>query len=365
MQEYLASLLGELRIWSRRLGKRTVRTVFFGGGTPSLLPAKAIEGILEQTAKRFTLPNDAEISLEANPESALAEGWLFDARKAGANRLSLGVQSFNDKILRILGRPHDSRAAEAAYANARAAGFANLSLDFMWGLPGAARPQSQREWLEDLRKGAELKPEHISTYGLSLEAGSPLEAACAGGELILPGEDALGSMYLAGGDFLEESGYMQYEISNFARMGHACRHNLGYWQGEDYLGLGPAAVSTIDGRRWSNPSDIGEWRKMVARGKPGESAEEITGEIRLKERLMLSLRTCRGLDMKEWRALSGRSFLKDFKELVEALQNNGLASVRQGHFRLTRAGMLVSDAALALFFARLEAIAPAPGKANA
>ena len=354
VKEYLAALLGEMRFWSGLFGKQKLETVFFGGGTPSLLPAKAIEGILNQTAKLFTLNSAAEISIEANPESALAEGWLFDAHAAGVNRLSLGVQSFNGKSLSLLGRCHDAREAEAAYHTARSAGFTNISLDFMWGLPSKARPQAQQEWLEELRRAVRLKPEHISTYSLTLETGTPLKTACDARELALPGEESLGSMYMAGADYLEENGYMQYEISNFARMGHACRHNLGYWQGRDYLGLGPAATSTVNGKRWTNPDDIAVWRHAVAKETLGNGAEDISGLVELKEKLMLSLRMNRGLNLQEWKKLAGRPFLKDYANLVKALRQNGLAAVRQGQFRLTRSGLLVSDAVLAHFFARME-----------
>lgn len=354
LQEYLTSLLGEMRIWSKRLGKKEVETVFFGGGTPSLLPAKAVDGILTRIRDCFALSPTAEISIEANPESALAESWLFDARKAGINRLSLGVQSFDDKALALLGRCHDARAAEAAFATARAAGFTNISLDFMWGLPGKKRPQSQHEWLADLRRAVALKPEHISTYGLTLEEGAALAARCEAKELVLPEEEALGSMYLAGVEFLEENGYMQYEISNFCRMGQACRHNTGYWQGKEYLGLGPAATSTMAGKRWTNPEDTEKWRQVVKKDLPGADAEPLGIETRLKERLMLELRMNRGLDLKKWEELSGAPFLKEYATLAAALQRNGLAAIRQGHFRLTRTGMLVSDAVLVHFFEQMD-----------
>lgn len=354
IKAYLAALSGELRFWSRRLGKTELETVFFGGGTPSLLPARVIEEILDQVRARFSLSDTAEISIEANPESALAKGWLFDVRKAGVNRLSLGVQSFSDICLSLLGRCHDSHGAEAAFHTARSAGFSNISLDFMWGLPGLGRGQSQREWLEELHKGVELHPEHISTYGLTLEPDSKLEAACSEGRLVLPDETVLGAMYVDGGEYLEESGYLQYEISNFARTGYECRHNLGYWQGRDYLGLGPAATSTIKGRRWTNPADITAWQSAVKREHLGEDAEELGKDVLLKERLMLGLRMSKGLDVKEWHRLSGRSFLKDQADIVEALQDNSLAEIRQGHFRLTRAGMLVSDSIIARFFEKME-----------
>ena len=353
---YLAILLEELHFWGGRLGNVPVATVFFGGGTPSLLPAKALAGILDEVRKTFSLDPAAEITAEANPESALADGWLFEARRAGINRLSLGVQSFSDADLARLGRAHDARTAEAAFMTARTAGFANVSLDLMWGLPGAPdRPQSQAQWLGQLKKIAELKPDHISAYGLTLEEATALAAACEGGEYALPTEKELSSMYLAGADFLESRGFMQYEISNFARMGFECRHNLGYWTGADYLGLGPAAASTLEGRRWTNPADPARWRNAVREGRLDSDAETLGTLDTLKELLMLRLRMSKGLAMKEYNAVSGRSFLQDFGSLAALLQQNGLAASRNGWFRLTRSGMLVSDTILAHFFEVLSA----------
>jgi len=348
---YLSTLLGELRLWGERLGKTPVETVFFGGGTPSLLPAGAIAGILGEIDKTFALDPAAEITVEANPESALADGWLFAVKKAGVNRLSLGVQSFNDADLVRLGRTHDARTAEAAFITARTAGFANISLDLMWGLPGeSARPQAQAHWLSQLKRVADLRPDHISAYGLTLEEGSALAASCAEGAYTLPSESDLASMYLAGADFLESRGFMHYEISNYARIGFECRHNLGYWQGADYLGLGPAATSTLAGQRWANPSAPLDWRRLVQDKSIGNDAELLDAKTRLKELLMLRLRMSKGLSLKDYRACSGRSFQKDFRNLVELLQKNGLAASRKGWFRLTRSGMLVSDTILGHFF---------------
>jgi len=353
---YLGTLLGELRLWGERLGRAPVETVFFGGGTPSILPAKAIAGILGEIDKIFALAPAAEVTVEANPESALADGWLFDVKKAGVNRLSLGVQSFNDADLVRLGRSHDSHTAEAAFHTARAAGFANVSLDFMWGLPGdPARPQAQTHWLHQLKRVCDLRPEHLSTYGLALEPGSALAAACAKGEYTLPEESDLASMYLAGADFLETRGFMHYEISNYARIGFECRHNVGYWQGAEYLGLGPAATSTVSGRRWTNPSSAPDWRALVQRKKIGNDAETLDAQTNLKELLMLRLRTSKGLSLQDYRECSGRSFQKDFGSLAALLQKNGLAASRKGWFRLTRSGMLVSDTILGHFFEMLGA----------
>jgi oxygen-independent coproporphyrinogen-3 oxidase len=208
--------------------------------------------------------------------------------------------------------------------------------------------------LRQLRKAVDLQPEHISAYGLTPEENTPLERALACGELELPSERSQASMYLAGAELLESQGFMQYEISNFARLGYACRHNIGYWEGRDYLGLGPAAASTLNNKRWTNPADLDAWRQAVGQGRAGERAEELGAKERLKELLMLRLRMSKGLSLKEWKERSGRTFGQDFARLIPALRGQGLAAVREGYFRLTRPGMLVSDTILAHFFRILE-----------
>ncbi|MDR0827958.1 MAG: radical SAM family heme chaperone HemW, partial [Desulfovibrio sp.] len=330
LKKYLAALIGEMRMQTDILDKTQVRSIFFGGGTPSLLPGRAITGILEETRKCFDVSPGAEITLEANPESLLDGDCLAEARKAGINRLSIGMQSFEDPVLGLLGRRHDSWQAENAFSAARAAGFSNINLDLIWALPGReGRPQSQMRWLSTLRRAVDLQPEHISTYCLSLEDGPPLGKLLEQGEISLPGEREQSSMYLAGADYLEGQGYMQYEISNFARMGFACLHNKGYWQGEDYLGIGPAAVSTMGARRRTNPAHLKIWTEMVAKGdsSPWEELDMLT---RLKEILMLRLRTSAGLSLGEWRKRSGRPFLTDFAAQVALLQQIGLARTRRG-----------------------------------
>ena len=347
---YLGSLLREMALWGERLGKAPVETVFFGGGTPSLLPPEAVAGVLDRIRATFELAPSAEITMEANPESAMAQGWMYAVRKAGVNRLSLGVQSLDDQALRILGRVHTAREAAYAVELARNAGFSNISLDFMWGLPGQGAAQSQVQWLRQLKEAVSLQPEHISAYGLTLEEDTPLLAACDREEFALPTEREQAGMYVAGAEYLESQGFMQYEISNFARMGFECRHNLGYWEGRPYLGLGPAATSTLGSKRWTNPANIAAWKQSVNAGTVGNEPEELDEATRLREFIMLRLRMTKGIPLKEWRKLTGRSFTKDHASLVAALQQNGLASLRKDFFRLTRSGMLVSNTIISHFF---------------
>ena len=338
LEAYVPLLLDEIGLWAERLGRLRVPTLFFGGGTPSLLPPRHLERIMDALRARFDLAPEAEISMEANPESAGPE-FLATARGLGVNRLSLGVQSFRDEELALLGRPHTARQAAEAYARARAAGFANVGLDLIWGLPG----QREGQWLDSLRRAVLLAPEHLSCYGLTLEPGTPL---AEGPEELrtLPPERELAHMYLHTGELLEDAGYLQYEISNYARLGQACRHNQACWEGRDYLGFGPAAASTLGPYRWTNPEDLHAWAELVRTRRIGQHQREtLSPETRAQERLMLALRTTKGLDLAEYRALSGQNLLKRHAGIIQALRQKELVRLQQGRLRLTRTGMLVSS----------------------
>ncbi|MDR3073095.1 MAG: radical SAM family heme chaperone HemW [Deltaproteobacteria bacterium] len=350
VREYTETLLTEIALWGDRLGKATIESVFFGGGTPSILPPKALSAILDRLNKAFALAKNVEISMEANPESFLAIGYAHEVAGLGVNRLSLGVQSLDEHGLAALGRPHSRREALMAYELARAANFASVSLDLIWGRPG----QRRRDWLRELTEAASLSPDHLSCYGLTLEEGTPLAEAHEKGLVSLPEEQDQAAMYMDGAEYLESQGYLQYEISNFARMGFQCRHNLGYWEGLDYIGLGPAATSTFKGLRWTNPADAAAWKSRVRAGLPAHDAEKLTPKIRLLETVMLRLRTTRGLRLKAYHELSGRDFVRDNKDLVRLLHRRGLVRIRNGYLRLTRNGMLVSNAILEHLFDALE-----------
>ncbi len=350
VRAYARTLLAEMALWGDRLGAVPVESIFFGGGTPSLLPPAVLETVLERIHKTFAVSPHAEISLEANPESFLAIGYAHDARALGINRLSLGVQSLDDESLAVLGRPHGKREALAAYELARSAGFASVSLDLIWGLPG----QRRRDWMRELAEAVALQPDHLSCYGLTPEEGTPFFRALEVGLVSLPDEKDLTAMYMDGGDFLETGGYLQYEISNFARMGFQCRHNVGYWENSDYLGLGPAATSTIRDRRWTNPHDIRQWTADTDAGISGHDAETLSPKTRLLETVMLRLRTTRGLRIKAYRDLTGRDFMRDNKELLHLLHRRGLVRFRNGYVRLTRNGMLVSNSILEYLFDAID-----------
>lgn len=356
VRDYVDTLLLELAHWGDRAGGSQVQSVFFGGGTPSLLPPRIVGIVLERLAKYFTLAPKAEITLEANPESLRNRERAAQYLSAGVNRLSIGIQSLDQTMLHTLGRPHKAGDSLHAAFLAREAGCANISVDLMWGLPG----QSVRHWLQTLKDVIRMAPDHISAYGLTLEPGTPLELDCEQGRLTLPPERDQNIMFMEGAALLEENGYLHYEISNFARMGFQCRHNLGYWEGSDYLGLGPSATSTVRGRRWTNPASQKAWELRTRQGALGAEVEEITPTLRVLELLMLRLRTARGLRLRAYRELTGRDFLRDHQRLIQALHENGLIRIRHGYLRLTRSGMLVSNSILSNLFERTEAVLKLP-----
>ncbi|GAB6110992.1 radical SAM family heme chaperone HemW [Desulfomicrobium salsuginis] len=348
-ERYVELVLRELDCRGKALGRRAVETVYIGGGTPSLLTPAQIGAILEGAASRFDLEAGAEITLEANPESALKTGFLAAVRALGVNRLSLGVQSLRDDLLATLGRSHDAARARLAAREARESGFANLSLDMIWGLPG----QDVSAWLADLAGIVALAPEHISCYGLSLEEGAPLAESVDAGRLSLPDEEEGARMYLEGSAYLESEGFGHYEISNYARPGRESRHNRGYWSGRDYLGLGPAAVSTLDGRRWANPAGLDEYARTAAIGAEREGTEILTADVRRQEMVMLALRTRDGLDLQEFMAATGIEFPRR-DPAVERLRSSGLVRLGAGRLQLTREGMLVSNSVIELVLGVLD-----------
>ncbi|SDF75711.1 radical SAM family heme chaperone HemW [Desulfovibrio legallii] len=356
VRDYVDTLLMELALWGDRLGGSPVETVFFGGGTPSLLPPRIIGVVLERLAKYFKLAPKAEVTLEANPESLRGGHTAAQFLSAGVNRLSIGLQSMDETQLRLLGRAHKAADSLHSVFLAREAGCANINVDLMWGLPG----QSVRHWLQTLKDVFRMTPDHISAYGLTLEPGTALEADVEEGRLSLPPERDQNIMFMEGAALLEQHGYLHYEISNFARMGFQCRHNLGYWEGADYLGLGPSATSTIQNRRWTNPAGQNAWNTRVRQGSLDAEAEILTPETRVLELLMLRLRTARGLRVKDYHELTGRDFTRDHQKLVQALHENGLIRLRDGYLRLTRKGMVVSNAILTNLFARTREVLHTP-----
>ena len=314
-----------------------VDTVYFGGGTPSFYGARRLKELLSAVKKHYHVDRNAEITFEANPDSADFK-TLRALRRAGFNRVSLGLQSACSAELEAVHRPHTVEQGDEAVAAARRAKLSNLSLDLIYGLPG----QTMASWRTTVEHALSLAPEHLSCYGLKVEEGTPLAARAAAGE-VLPDDDTQADMYLWTVDRLAQAGYEQYEISNFAKPGFASRHNLRYWRMEPYIGFGPGAHSDFGGRRYAWIRDLeGYARGVLEGGRLLDSEELIPQEERSGEYLMLRLRTTQGIEEWEYR---GRYFM-DFspiQERLERFQARGWAEQADGRWRFTPRGFLVSN----------------------
>ena len=314
-----------------------VDTVYFGGGTPTFFGAEGMAIIMTTIRRNFDVTPDAEITFEANPDS-ISDRLLHRLYAEGFNRVSLGIQNDNDDLLRKLGRPHTYAQAVSAFHRIRKAGFRNISVDLIYGLPG----QTLHAWQETLDHVLMLNPEHISCYGLKVEEGTPLYDYKDFANL--PDDDAQADMYLAAVEMLRSRGFRQYEISNFCRKGLVSRHNMKYWVGGEYLGFGPSASSDFAGKRYTLVRDLAAYITGIREG--GEVMEEVQ-EIPLRERageyLMLRLRTSGGIQAEEYERL----FLLPFAPLEEILQkhrNIGYATLNDdGRWSLTPKGYLISN----------------------
>ena len=323
-----------------------VDTIFFGGGTPSLLEPEEVERLIGACARAARLDPDVEITLEVNPETVTAPR-LDSFRRAGVTRLSFGVQSFDDAELARLGRLHSADRARSAVRMARAAGFDDLSLDLMFWLPG----QSLGSWLRSIEEAIALGPDHLSMYLLELYPNAPLKEALARGVTDpQAADDEAADMYLRALDRLDAAGFDQYEISNVARPGHRSRHNLKYWQGGNWRGFGCGAHSTVGGVRWKNVAGTGEYiERVVAGASPAADEHVLTFSERLEERLFTGLRLSAGVSRAEIAAAYGidpwRRYGNDLSPYVES----GLLWIERDRFGLTRPGMLVANEILTTF----------------
>jgi putative oxygen-independent coproporphyrinogen III oxidase len=340
---YVAALEQEIRTSPH--GGARADTIFFGGGTPSLLDPAEIARIIRACAESFDLAPDAEITLEANPETSSAER-MGGFRDAGINRVSFGVQSFREAELRRLGRIHSVERARAAVQEARRADIDNVSVDLMMWLP----QQTIAEWRESVESLIEVQPAHASLYLLELYPNAPLKEDMARAGWSLAPDDDAAEMYMWSMDRLERAGYAQYEISNVARPRRASRHNLKYWQDGAWIGFGCGAHSTRDGVRWKNVSGTDEYVNRLAAGQPViAERRELTRDMRLEDALFTGLRLNEGVDIDEVGARYGKDVWNTFGGALQPALEAGLA-VREGtRLRLTREGMLLANEVLSVF----------------
>lgn len=336
---YTEALLREIE--AVKTEKREVSSIFVGGGTPSALSPSLMGDIFEKIHKSFSVAPDAEITIEANP-GTLSKEKLFLYKNAGINRLSLGLQSPEEAELKSLGRIHTYEEFLESFSLAREAGFQNINVDLMCALPD----QTYEGWIRNLRTVAALHPEHISAYSLIIEEGTPF----AKRKLNLPDEDTEYRMYEDTAGILAEYGYEQYEISNYAKKGLACRHNIGYWTRKEYLGLGLGAASLWGNQRFSNTSDFSAYLKES--GSPEkirENREILSLEDEMSEFMFLGLRMTEGVSKAEFLESFGTPIESVYGKVLDKYKNMGLLEEKEGRIFLTRAGIHVSNGVMAEF----------------
>lgn len=345
---YIDALIRELE--QTRLPARKANTIYFGGGTPSLLASSDIGRILQSIHRLYDIADKVEITLEANP-GTVDETYLKAIREPGVNRLSLGVQSLDDAELKFLGRSHSVAQAAQTIRQAREAGFDNLSLDFIYGLPG----RSIDKWGKMMDAVIGFGADHLSLYGLTLEDDTPLGGAVGRGEIPAPDADAAAEEYELAAGKLGAAGYRQYEISNWARPGYESRHNTVYWRRREYLGLGAAAHSFIGGERMANVDSLDEYIEASATGKtPSRTVEVIGWETALAEAVILGLRLCEGVSLDD----IGHQFSIDlqsrFAAEIAKLTSSGLVEIENGNLRLTARGRLLGNEVFIRFLPAAE-----------
>ena len=342
-ERYLLALEKEIR--ASRFAGAAADTVFFGGGTPSLLEPSEIARILDACRSAFDLAADAEVTLETNPETSSVRR-MQGFREAGVNRVSFGVQSFRDEELLRLGRIHSADRAKLAVREARSAGFDNVSLDLMMWLP----QQALAHWRENVESLIEVGPEHASLYLLELYPNAPLKEDMArSGWSVAPDDDAA-DMYLWSMERLEQAGYQQYEISNVARQGRASRHNLKYWQDGEWIGFGCGAHSTCDGVRWKNVPSIADYAaRVLADETVAVERRELTRDVQLEEALFTGLRLSEGIDLEQVGARYGKDVWQTFGGALQPALDAGLAIREGARLRLAREGMLLANEILSIF----------------
>ena len=341
---YAKRLMEDIGVMGKRYGEIPVETIFIGGGTPSVPDSGLIVEIMEHVRHAFHVADGAEISMEANPGTVTREK-LTDYRKAGINRLSFGLQSANDRELKLLGRIHTWAEFLESFTLARECGFANLNIDLMSALPG----QTCESWKETLSRVTDLDPEHISAYSLIIEEGTPFGERYGSeeGRKLLPDEDSEREMYHETKRFLMDCGYERYEISNYAKPGRECRHNIGYWTGVPYLGLGLGASSYLDGCRFTVNPDM----KQYLEEKPGmfTDIEKLTKKDMEEEFFYVGLRMTAGVSLSEFERRFGISAKEVYPGLMETFVKEKAAHFEGDRFVLTDYGLDVSNYIMAQF----------------
>jgi oxygen-independent coproporphyrinogen-3 oxidase len=336
--DFLDALFKEMEMYHNRF--HPFDTVYIGGGTPSLLSPQQLENILVRILENFDLISDSEITVETNPAD-LNRSYLESIREIGINRINIGVQSFDQKVLNFLGRRHSVKQAMSALEASRAAGFHNIGLDLIYGVP----EQDIESWLDTLKQAVAFSPEHISCYQLTLEAKTPLGIRYQSGEFSIPGEELQYEFFMKTSGFLEDAGYIHYEVSNFARgKEHTSRHNQKYWDHSPYLGLGPAAHSFQSNGRWWNHHSLDQYLASInAQNRPIEETETLTMEQLHLEALYFGLRTKKGIFLQDFKNRYHYDLFTEKKKMLDKLQEEGFITIQDGHLCPTQTGLAIAD----------------------
>jgi oxygen-independent coproporphyrinogen-3 oxidase len=345
MPAILAALSKEMAIYSGKFDR--FDTLYIGGGTPSLLDLNDLEKLLLTIDSLFPFTPDREFTVEVNP-SDVDPAYFAALRSLGVNRLNIGVQSFDDRILSYLGRRHNSIEAGAAVTAAQEAGFDNIGLDLIYSIPG----QDLSVWIDTLNRALTFEVAHLSCYQLTMEKGTPLSDRLKNGGELLPSEGLQRDFFMETSELLESAGYIHYEVSNFARGLHRIsRHNRKYWNHSPYLGLGPSAHSFHSGIRWWNHRSVARYIAEIEAGKmPVESSEQLTREQLRLEALFLGLRTSQGIHLADFTFRFQCDLVAEKKEGIEKLSEDGLVTIEQGILRPTRSGLAVADGIASLLY---------------
>lgn len=341
IEPYLNALIKEVGIYKDLLKGKNIqlKSLYIGGGTPTCLSGGQLFILLDTLRTNYTYSEGIEITVEGNP-GTIGPEKLAVLKEQGCNRLSLGVQSFNPKELRVLGRIHSLPDVYNTYKIARTMGFANINLDLMYGLPG----QDLNDWKKNLRQIVDLQPEHISLYQLNIEEGTPFYHLYQRGLMEKFDQDQAFYMYEEAINYLTEQGYHHYEISNFARPGKESRHNKLYWQDEYYLGLGAGASGYLDNMRYTNMSSLKQYQELVNRGeRPLEEQEKIGPSLAMAETMFLGLRLLEGVDKRKFQQHFQVNIKDQYGEIIENLKSQGLLRETETHLHLTRRGLYIAN----------------------
>ena len=338
ISDFLDALCKEMEMYRTRFNP--FDTVYIGGGTPSLLSPQQLKNILINVRKNFNLLSNMEITIETNPAD-LNRSFLKSVRETGINRINIGVQSFDEKVLNFLGRRHSVKQAMSSLGDSRKAGFHNIGLDLIYGIPG----QDIGSWLATLKQAVAFSPEHISCYQLTLEAKTPLGIRAEAGEFSIPGEELQHEFFMKTSQFLEGAGYLHYEVSNFARgKKHPSRHNQKYWDHSPYLCLGPSAHSFQCNQRWWNHRSLDQYLDAINAGNlPLEEKETLTVEQLRLEALSLGLRTRKGISLQDFQKEYHYDLLAERGKILSRLVEEGLISIRDGTLSPTQTGLAIAD----------------------